>query len=74
MWVTANSHSRLPPGVSFHALSNHMNFKHLQSDRARRNHRFLNPTIDPETGERLRPMSELENYNMQQQSSWAVRF
>jgi len=46
------------------------NYQSLQNPMNRWAHRSKCRTIDPNTGERIRPMTELENYNMQQQSSW----
>ena len=43
-------------------------------ERRRSGQRFFNPSIDPDTGERIRRLTPLENYQMQQPSSWGVRF
>ena len=45
-----------------------------QLERRRRQMRVNNPSIDPNTGERLRRLTPVENYQMQQPSSWSVRF
>ena len=36
--------------------------------------RFENPSIDPDTGERIRRLTPVENYQMTTPSAWAVRF
>ena len=45
-----------------------------QLERRRSRMRFENPSIDPNTGERLRRLTPVENYQMTAPSAWAVRF
>ena len=59
--------------TSFYMTNLH-NPRLYQLERQRRLIRFNNPSIDPDTGERIRRLTPVENYQMQQPSSWAVRF
>lgn len=45
-----------------------------QMRRYRLQQRALNPSIDPETGERIRDLTPVESYRMTSPSAWAVRF
>ena len=42
-------------------------------DRAMRS-RMENPTVDPNTGERLRPMTQLERWQGLPDNSWAIEY
>ena len=55
-------------------ITNLHNPRLYQLERQRRQIRFNNPSIDPDTGERIRRLTPVENYQMQQPSSWSVRF
>lgn len=41
---------------------------------AQRREMLANPSIDPETGERLRPMSQTEVHNRLVSNSWVTRW
>ena len=53
----------------------HPNWCQATAERLARRERYIsNPTVDPDTGERIRPMSQTEAYYGLADNSWAVRF
>lgn len=55
-------------------MTNLHNPRLYQLERQRAAQRFFNPSIDPDTGERIRRLTPVENYQMTTPSAWAVRF